>query len=115
VNTKIKLIRFRYTSDFVYSQYPLIISGFNSQTLIGDIMTDYTQNCTGCIPASQVGIAASLAQVVRHWMQEQRIKASIRRERHSLLSMSDAMLKDIGIDRLEALQEALRTDVPANR
>jgi uncharacterized protein YjiS (DUF1127 family) len=29
--------------------------------------------------------------------------------------MSDTMLKDIGIDRAEAEQEARRSDIPANR
>ncbi|MCP4767959.1 MAG: DUF1127 domain-containing protein [Gammaproteobacteria bacterium] len=78
-------------------------------------MTNYTQHCPDSIVASHVGIADSLAQVVRHWMQEQRLKASIRHERSSLLSMSDAMLKDIGISRIDAQQEARRIDIPAHR
>ena len=78
-------------------------------------MTNCTQNCSGSIAVTHVGIADSLAYLVRHWMQEQRLKASIKRERSNLLSMSDAMLKDIGIDRIEAQQEALRTDIPAHR
>ena len=78
-------------------------------------MTNYTQNCSNSIVASHVGIADSLAQVVRHWMQERKLKASIQRERSSLLSMSDAMLKDIGISRIDADQEAQRSDIPAHR
>ena len=78
-------------------------------------MTNCTQNCSGSIAASQVGIFDNLAQVVGHWIHEQRLKASIRRERNSLLSMSDAMLKDIGISRDEAQQEAQRVDIPAER
>jgi uncharacterized protein YjiS (DUF1127 family) len=78
-------------------------------------MTNYTQNCPESIVASHVGIVDSLAQVVRHWMQEQRLKASIKRERASLLTMSDTMLKDIGIDRAAAEQEALRSDIPVHR
>jgi len=78
-------------------------------------MTHCTQNCSNSIVASHVGIADTLAQVVRHWMQEQRLKATIRRERSSLLSMSDAMLKDIGVSRIDAEQEALRSDIPAHR
>jgi len=78
-------------------------------------MTNYTQNCSGSIAATHVGIADSLVQVVRHWMQERELKASIKRERSSLLSMSDAMLKDIGIDRIDADQEARRSDIPAHR
>ncbi len=34
--------------------------------------------------------------------------AQIRRERHQLRDMSDAMLKDIGVDRLRARREANR-------
>lgn len=78
-------------------------------------MTNCTQNCSGSIAANHVGIVDTLAQVVRHWMQEQQLKASIRRERISLLTMSDAMLKDIGISRIEAQQEAQRNDIPARR
>jgi uncharacterized protein YjiS (DUF1127 family) len=99
----------------IYSQHSLTKRISNSQILIGDIMTHCTQNCSDNIVASHVGIADSLAQVVRHWMQEQRLKASIRRERANLLSMSDAMLKDIGVDRATAEEEARRTDIPAHR
>jgi uncharacterized protein YjiS (DUF1127 family) len=115
VKSGINIIRFRYTSGFIYSQYSLTKRISTSQILIGDIMTNYTQNCSGSIAASHVGIADSLAQVVRHWMQEQRLKASIQRERASLLSMSDAMLKDIGVDRADAEEEARRSDIPAHR
>ncbi len=78
-------------------------------------MTNCTQNCSGRFTASHVGIADTLAQIVRHWMQEQRLKASIELERSSLLSMPEAMLNDIGINRIEAQQEARRTDIPAHR
>jgi uncharacterized protein YjiS (DUF1127 family) len=78
-------------------------------------MTNCTQNCSDNIVASHVGITDILAHLVRQWMQEQRLKASIQRERSSLLSMSDAMLKDIGISRIDAQQEALRSDIPAHR
>jgi len=78
-------------------------------------MTNCTQNCSGSIAASHVGIADTLAQVVRHWIQEQQLKARIRSERSSLLTMSDAMLKDIGISRIEAQQEAQLNDIPSRR
>ncbi len=78
-------------------------------------MTNCTQNCPGSIAATHVGFADTLAHLVRHWMQEQRLKASIKRERAALLSMSDEMLKDIGIDRIDAVQEAHRSDIPASR
>jgi uncharacterized protein YjiS (DUF1127 family) len=115
VKSGIKIIRFRYTSGFTYSQHSLTKCITTSQLLIGDIMTNTTQNCSGSIVTSHVGIADSLAHLVRHWMQEQRLKANIQRERASLLSMSDTMLKDIGVDRAEAEQEARRSDIPAHR
>jgi len=78
-------------------------------------MTNCTQSCTGSIATSRIGVIDTLVYLVRQWMHEQQLKASIKRERSALLSMSDAMLKDIGIDRVEAQQEAHRNDIPANR
>jgi uncharacterized protein YjiS (DUF1127 family) len=48
-------------------------------------------------------------------MATQRLKSSLRRERAQLLEMSDAELRDIGIDRATAEHEALRNDIPAGR
>jgi len=43
------------------------------------------------------------------------LKSTIKAERRQLMEMSDAMLSDIGIDRVEAIQEAIRTDIPVAR
>ncbi len=78
-------------------------------------MTNCTQNCSASIATHQVGIFDALTQVARQWIMDQQLRISIKRERASLLTMSDAMLKDIGIDRAEAEQEAQRSDIPVNR
>ncbi|MCP4978973.1 MAG: DUF1127 domain-containing protein [Gammaproteobacteria bacterium] len=57
----------------------------------------------------------SLAQPIRLWLKNQSLKHKIHQERQSLLSMSDAMLKDIGISQADAEQEASRDDVPLAR
>ncbi|MBT8437343.1 MAG: DUF1127 domain-containing protein [Gammaproteobacteria bacterium] len=56
-----------------------------------------------------------LARLARHWLNHQLLKARIQQERQSLLSMSDAELKDIGISRAQAEQEATRDDIPVTR
>jgi uncharacterized protein YjiS (DUF1127 family) len=48
-------------------------------------------------------------------MKKQLLKARIQQERRQLLSMSEAMLKDPGISRADAEQEAQSTDLPAAR
>jgi len=48
-------------------------------------------------------------------MNNQLLKVRIHHERRQLLSMSEAMLKDLGISRATAEQEAQRTDIPASR
>jgi uncharacterized protein YjiS (DUF1127 family) len=48
-------------------------------------------------------------------MKNQLLKIRIHQERRQLLSMSEAMLKDLGISRAAAEQEARRTDLPSNR
>jgi len=78
-------------------------------------MTHYTENCSTCIDASPSGLTDVIAHTVRQWLKQQRLRASVQRERADLLTMSDAMLRDIGIDRATAEHEALRTDLPAGR
>jgi uncharacterized protein YjiS (DUF1127 family) len=48
-------------------------------------------------------------------MNNQLLKIRIQHERRQLLSMSETMLKDLGISRATAEQEAQRTDIPASR
>jgi uncharacterized protein YjiS (DUF1127 family) len=57
----------------------------------------------------------AIVHAVRQWLKNQRLKSAIQRERVSLLTLSDSMLKDIGVGRIEAEREALRDDIPANR
>ena len=52
---------------------------------------------------------------IRMWMKNQQLKFQLARERRQLKDLSDAMLRDIGIDRAAALAEALRSDIPASR
>jgi len=115
VNYLINKIRFTYTPKLTYSQYSLSKCMINSQILIGAIMTTYTQNCTHASTANTTGLLDSLAQLTRHWMDCQLLKIRIQHERKALLSMSDEMLKDIGVSQAEARQEARRIDIPAKR
>ena len=78
-------------------------------------MTEYTAKCPVTLAASPVGPIGSFVQTVHLWLAEQRLKADIQRERASLLSMSDAQLRDIGLDRAAAEEEARRRDIPAGR
>jgi len=86
-----------------------------SHILIGDAMTHYTENCPQNFSASPVELTGGCVQTVRQWLRQQRLKARIQRERASLLTMSDSMLSDIGINRATAEHEALRRDIPAGR
>jgi uncharacterized protein YjiS (DUF1127 family) len=115
VNQGIKIIRFTYTSDIHYSQYPLSKCMLNSHKLIGDAMTEYTQKCPVNLAASPIGLTDNLRRAALQWLESQRLKSSLRRERAQLLAMSDAELRDIGIDRATAEHEARRSDIPAGR
>ena len=54
-------------------------------------------------------------QVFLDWATKLVLQANVDRERKQLLLMSDEMLKDLGITRAEAIAEARKTDIPANR
>ena len=109
------IIRFTYTSEVIYSQFSLTKYKINSLKLIGIAMTHYTENCPHNITVSTVGLTGNLMQVLGRWLDQQRLKAGIQRERASLLSMSAAQLHDIGVDRSAAMLEANRSDIPAAR
>ncbi|HIG36786.1 MAG TPA: DUF1127 domain-containing protein [Oceanospirillaceae bacterium] len=47
--------------------------------------------------------------------QQQALKRTIANERQQLASLSEEMLKDIGINRAQALQEASSFSIPASR
>jgi len=57
----------------------------------------------------------NLFQALRNFLNNEKLKHQIQQERTQLQSMSDAQLKDIGIDRFQAIHEALRSDIPADR
>jgi uncharacterized protein YjiS (DUF1127 family) len=115
VKISINLIRFTYTSGFNYSQFSLTRLAVNPHKLIGITMTHYTENCPHNITVSTAGLTGSLVQILRQWMEQQRLKLRIQRERTNLLSMSAAQLNDIGVDHSAAEQEANRSDIPAAR
>jgi len=78
-------------------------------------MTTYSGNCTDCVEIGTATLVESLVQRVQHWVRIQGLKTSVAKERQHLLEMSDSMLRDIGITREQALEEAQRVDLPENR
>jgi len=78
-------------------------------------MTEYTEKCPANLAASSAGAIDSLRRTLSQLLATQRLKSSLRRERAQLLAMSDAELRDIGIDRATAEHEAMRIDIPAGR
>ncbi len=78
-------------------------------------MTYYSQNCPQTLTESPVGFTVLLTRMIAQWLQNLRLRSSIRRERMNLASMSAEMLQDIGIDRLAANRESVRHDMPATR
>jgi uncharacterized protein YjiS (DUF1127 family) len=78
-------------------------------------MTYFNQNCPQTFVETPVGFTSYLSRIVGQWLQNQRLRSRIRSERRSLMTMSNEMLKDIGIDRTAAVQEAQQKDVPAIR
>jgi uncharacterized protein YjiS (DUF1127 family) len=100
---------------FTYSQYSLSKYVIHSQLLIGAIMTTYSGNCSRSLAGESVGVLDTLLEKFCIWMKNQLLKIRIHQERRQLLSMSEAMLKDLGISRADAEQEAQRTNLPAAR
>lgn len=78
-------------------------------------MTTYSENCSRSNVESSVGVVDNLIERFCHYMTNQLLRVRIHQERRQLLSMSEAMLQDLGISRTEAEQEAKRTDLPTNR
>ena len=78
-------------------------------------MTAYTQDCSRSIAGHPAGVLEILTEAVYLWMKNQQLKFQLARERRQLQDMSDAMLRDIGIDRATAQAEAARRDIPASR
>lgn len=78
-------------------------------------MTTYVNNCPQTMTADTSGRLSLLSNWSRHYLQEQRLKRTISKERKQLAKLSAAMLNDIGIDCAVAMQEAQRNDIPASR
>ena len=78
-------------------------------------MIAYTQNCSRSIAEHHAGLFDILAETFCRWMNLQRLKFQLARERRQLREMSDNMLRDIGIGRAEAEIEAASNEIPAGR
>ena len=78
-------------------------------------MTYYSQNCPQAHIAPVSGLTGYLNQMIRQWLYLNQLRIAIHSERMGLASMSDEMLKDIGIDRFAANRESVRRDIPAAR
>jgi len=78
-------------------------------------MTTYSGNCSRNLAGESVGVLDTLLEKFCIWMKIQLLKIRIHQERRQLLSMSEAMLQDLGISRADAEQEASRYDLPATR
>jgi len=78
-------------------------------------MTTYSENCSRNLTADSVGVLDTVLEKFCVWMKNQLLKVRIQQERRQLLSMSESMLKDLGISRAAADSEAQRTDLPVTR
>ena len=78
-------------------------------------MTIYTENCTETIDGNFVDTLSSLVKRLQRWAEVQQLKINVRRERQQLLGMSDAMLGDLGITRVQAQEEARKVNLPEAR
>ena len=78
-------------------------------------MTTYSESCSRSIAESPIGALDKLSQQFRQWMKNQQLKFRLTHERRQLLSMSDDMLKDIGISRADAELEAASSTSPPTR
>ncbi len=78
-------------------------------------MTTYTENCSQSIIETPFGLLRSMGQALQHSFEVQKLKAIVARERQQLLEIPAAMLKDMGITRAQAKQEAQRVDLPQIR
>ena len=77
-------------------------------------MTTYTENCSRTIDESPVRVA-HLQQLITDWFRTLQLKAQLRQERSQLSQMPNTLLRDMGIDRIDAEIEANRRDIPASR
>ena len=78
-------------------------------------MTSYTQKCTPYTTSDSSGRLDQLLDWSRRYIHKQALKQALSKERIQLKMLSPEMLKDIGVDRIKAKQEASRADIPASR
>ena len=78
-------------------------------------MTTCTQNCDPIVEERSIRVFSKLNQILQQWFASQLLKARINQERRQLLAMSDTMLRDMGITRAQAEEEAQRIDLPEAR
>ena len=78
-------------------------------------MTQYTEHYSENLAATPIGLTDSILRTLAQWIQERQLKRAVRLERQRLLALSDAQLRDIGIDLDAARGEARRRDIPAMR
>lgn len=78
------------------------------------MITNFETYCANP-PQKRPKIQPGLNQSFRHWFNIHCLKRGIAHERKQLLQMPEAMLKDIGITRVQAETEAQSTDIPRCR
>ena len=78
-------------------------------------MIHYAKKDPKIMPTKASRVANKLLAWVWCYLQTQDFKHAIAKERRQLAGLSEAMLKDIGIDRMQAMQEAQRQDIPESR
>lgn len=78
-------------------------------------MTTCTENCSRSTVETSFGLLRNMGQALQYSFEIQKLKGMVARERQQLLEISDDMLKDMGITRTQAEQEAQRVDLPQIR
>ena len=74
-----------------------------------------TRNCPGSLDRSRASTLDRLLEALRDWSSQQVLRARIQRERQQLREMPEAILRDLGITRGDAIAEARRNDIPPAR
>jgi uncharacterized protein YjiS (DUF1127 family) len=78
-------------------------------------MTSYAKKYPYTIAPALFRAVHQLTGWVWRYLQTQVLKHAIVKERQQLAELSETILKDIGIDRTQAMQESARQGIPASR
>jgi uncharacterized protein YjiS (DUF1127 family) len=78
-------------------------------------MTTVTKNCNQGIRQNFDDIQHGLYQSLKQWVRILRLKIEVSNERAQLSLLSDDRLRDLGLTRVSADAEALKSDLPAAR